>query len=84
MSQESKRPTRRTKLYVGRAHGRPEVFRSATEPSEATHGALYFAVVGPFRTRAAAYLDARTYPNPHIQCVADAERIIRYRKGGVQ
>ncbi|HEU4344088.1 MAG TPA: hypothetical protein VFU31_21240 [Candidatus Binatia bacterium] len=66
----------RTKPYVGfRAGKRPVVFRATATPTEASHGNLYLAVMGPFRTVRAARLTARTHPNPHIYHVTDAERI---------
>lgn len=68
----------RTRIYVGhKAGSKPQVFRSETEPTRDTHGHLYAAVVGPFRTMRAAKLDAETWPNPHIYHVDDAERIAR-------
>ena len=70
----------RPRIYVGHnatVGKRPEVFKSLTPPTAASHGHLYAAVVGPFRTLRAAILDATTYPNPHIYHVDDAERIAR-------
>jgi hypothetical protein len=66
------------RLYVGHLRtGGCAVFRAASRPTEDQYGHLYFAVTGPFRTLAAARLDADSFPNPHIYCVADAERIVR-------
>jgi hypothetical protein len=68
----------RERIYVGCNNGGTtrEVFRSATEPTAASHGDRYAAVIGPFRTRrAAAFLIAGGWNNPHVQQVADAERI---------
>ena len=70
----------RTKLYVGLTldcTARRQVFRSATTPTEASHGKLYGAVIGPFRTRRGADFMAMYggSNNPHLCCVADAERL---------
>lgn len=67
----------RKKIYVGIAKDKREVFLSATEPSQESHGHLYGAVVGAFRTRRAAqYMaDYGSHNNPHLQSVADAERL---------
>lgn len=68
----------RPRIYVGYGKGRlREVFRSATEPTEATHGDKYFASMGPFRTLRGAKADVNFggCGNPHIRCVTDAERI---------
>lgn len=69
----------KTKLYVGLQGSKREVFRSATEPTETSHGHLYAASVGPFRTRRGAEFMARYggNGNPHLQCVNDAERIAK-------
>ena len=65
-----------TRPYVGLKDGRREVFRSITVPTEASHGHLYGAVIGPFRTvRAARFMAQHGANNPHVQTVADAERI---------
>ncbi len=71
-----------SQLYVGCAGAKPrEVFRSDVEPTAATHGARYNAVIGPFRTRAGADFMARYgQGNPHVQCVRDAERLARLIK----
>jgi len=54
------------------------VFKSATKPTEATHGHQYLAVIGPFRTKAGAEFMANNgWNNPHCQCVADAERLAK-------
>lgn len=49
-------------------------------------GVTVGAIIGPFRTRRAADLCASTGgANPHIQCVADAERIAkRIARGGTE
>lgn len=67
------------RIYVGLKPGSREVFRYETTPTEASHGHLYNAAVGPFQTmrgaRWAASLAA--VGNPHYQTVADAERIAK-------
>ena len=54
-----------------------EIFRAETEPTPASHGHLYAAVWGPFRTKRGATFGAswRARGNPHAQTVADVERI---------
>jgi hypothetical protein len=66
----------RTKPYVGiNNDGTREVFRAAN-PTEETHGQKYAAVIGPFKTkRAAEFMAKYGRSNPHLQTVADAERI---------
>jgi hypothetical protein len=67
-----------SKLYVGVNAGKREVFRSSVNPSQETHGAKYAAVIGPFKTkRAAEFMAKYGQGNPHLQTVADAERISR-------
>ncbi len=66
------------RFYVGCQEGRREVFKAAATPSQASHGQRYAAVIGPFRTlRAARLMAQQGGTNPHLQCVADAERIAR-------
>ncbi len=65
----------RKRIYVGvNRYGR-EVFNSATVPTEQSHGHLYGATIGPFRTRRGAEFMAANGNNPHCQSVADAERL---------
>jgi hypothetical protein len=68
-----------TKPYVGLiGGGKREVFRSATTPTNDSHGAQYLAVIGPFRTvRGANFMRDHGQGNPHCQCVADAERLAK-------
>jgi hypothetical protein len=70
------------KLYVGCRRGTLErdVIRTA-DPSEAAHGDRYFALIGPFRTRAGADI-MRTAHGPNIQTVSDAERAARRKAMG--
>lgn len=68
----------RERYYVGLAGNARFLFRSATAPTEATHGAQFNAVIGPFQTkRGAEFMRAYGRGNPHCQCVADAERLAR-------
>jgi len=69
-----------TRPYLGHVPGsglRWQYFRSATAPTVATHGDTYRAVWGPFRTARGARWAARACQtsNPHVQHVADAERL---------
>jgi len=67
------------KYYVGIRQLTREVFRSSTTPTAQTTP-QYAAVIGPFRTkRGAAFMVQSGRNNPHIQTVADAERLARYR-----
>lgn len=70
-------------IYVGMIRGTldREVFKSAQAPTQETHGDRYLAVIGPFRTMRAARFLATQYNNPHVQCVADAERIAKELAG---
>jgi hypothetical protein len=62
--------------YVGYANGGRWLFTSAAEPTTETHGHVYAAVIGPFRTkRGAEYMLAHGENNPHCLTVADAERL---------
>jgi hypothetical protein len=69
-------------IYLGHKAGEPsQVFRSATEPTRQSHGAVFDAVVGPFRTvRGAKYMRDHGCGNPHCRCVADAERLSKPKK----
>lgn len=71
-----------SRLYVGCKVGQPrKVFRAKEKPTFDSHGHLYNAVIGPFRTKAAAvFMAEHGGGNPHCLCVADAERIVR-KKG---
>lgn len=70
-----------SKLYVGLRNGLREIFRNGTEPTAESHGDKYAAVIGPFRTLTGALAMVHFGAgNPHIQCVADAERIGRKYK----
>ena len=66
-------------MYVGIAHtGTREVFKCSVIPTEKGVGDLYAAVIGPFKTlRGARFMRDQGGRNPHVQCVADAERIAK-------
>jgi len=51
------------------------VFRSSEVPTSNTHGKIYSAVIGPFKTKRAAVFMANCHNNPHCRSVSDAERI---------
>jgi hypothetical protein len=57
------------------------VFPCEAVPTFESHGHLFAAVVGPFRTKRAAVFMAMTAPNPHCHCVADAERLVKLYPG---
>ena len=47
-------------------------------PTPETHSDRYNEVIGPFRTRKGAeYMAQHGANNPHLQTVADAERIVK-------
>jgi len=75
-----------TKYYVGRKGTKGEVFTSSKTPTADTHGHLYRAVTGPFRTKKGAMFMAECgYNNPHCSTVSEAERLakkhIRVKEG---
>jgi len=65
------------KTYVGRRAGAgAEIFSVGTEPTEATHGDRYAAVIGPFKSiTGARIMVAHGGGNPHIQGTWDADRM---------
>ena len=66
-------------FYLGR-RGQDDLilFRSSTTPTEETHGHLYTAVIGPFKSKVGASYFARYgRNNPHIRTADDAERLAR-------
>lgn len=68
----------KAKHYVGMNEGTRTVFRSISAPTEETHGNQFLAVMGPFQTlRGATFAAEHGRGNPHIQTVADAERLAR-------
>ena len=65
-------------IYVGQTAEKRVVFHVSNEPTFESHGEIYAACIGPFRTKRAALWMAdpvRGQGNPHCQCVADAERL---------
>ena len=61
------------RIYVGQRAGKRTIFLSDSTPTQESHGHLYNAVIGPFRTRRAAEI-MRDAHGPQIQSVADAEK----------
>jgi hypothetical protein len=71
-----------SRWYVGHKDGRLEIFQSTAIPTFTSHGFVYAAVVGPFRTkRAALYMAQHGRNNPHLLSVGDAERIAKMESG---
>jgi len=67
-------------IYVGLLKDKleREVFTTFLRPIQETHGHLYCAVIGPFRTkRGATFMALYGSGNPHLQCVRDAERLAK-------
>lgn len=65
-------------IYVGIKGSKREVFRSATKPTEESHGHQYVAVIGPFRTlQGAKFMATYGEGNPHCQTVAEAEKLAK-------
>jgi hypothetical protein len=66
-------------IYLGRRkQGDLVRFRSSTIPTKESHGHLYTAVIGPFKSKVGASYFARYgRNNPHIQTADDAERLAR-------
>ena len=66
-------------IYLGkRKQGDLVQFRSSTIPTKESHGHLYTAVIGPFRSKVGASYFARYgRNNPQIRTVDDAERLAR-------
>jgi hypothetical protein len=65
------------KWFVGHIKGGKLVaFQCKDTPTADTHGRIYGAVVGPFKTKRAAMWAENNGPgNPHFQHVNDAERL---------
>lgn len=69
--------TRRPYLGLNSEKGVREVFRAEVTPTAESHP-QYKAVVGPFRTsQAARFMRDCGVNNPHVQTVADAERLAK-------
>jgi hypothetical protein len=73
------------KYYVGLKGGyQGEVFQAESTPTDQTHGGLYKAAIGPFRTKRGAAWMANTgtgLTNPHCRTVRDAERLAKKYAG---
>jgi hypothetical protein len=69
--------TKTRRVYVGhKKGGGSEVLRLFDTPTQERFGDTYAAFTGPFRTvRGAKALIHYGVSNPHMTCVADAERI---------
>jgi hypothetical protein len=65
------------KYYIGHLRGgKLQAFQSNKLPTHESHGKLYYAVTGPFKTkRAALWAEKYGYNNPHFQTIDDAERL---------
>jgi len=70
---------KRFKIWVGcRKDGPWEVFRPAIVPTRETHGEIFFACIGPFKTvRGAKWMAKYGKNNPHGQTVEESERIAK-------
>ena len=66
-------------IYLGkRKQGDLVQFRSPIIPTKESHGHLYTAVIGPFKSKVGASYFARYgRNNPHIRTADDAERLAR-------
>jgi hypothetical protein len=55
-----------------------QLFRSPYIPTEESHGELYGAVIGPFRTkRGAKFMEIYGKNNPHCNTVYQAEKLAK-------
>ncbi len=71
----------RQKYYVGCNVGARIVFRSPTVPTAETHGDIYNAVIGPFRTKyGASFMAKYGQGNPHCRTVGEAEKLAANEK----
>lgn len=63
-------------IFLGYKNGKPERVDSPTIPTFQSHGNQFDCMVGPFRTvRGLKAMIKWGRNNPHMQTVADAERI---------
>mgnify|MGYP001616372318 CR=1 FL=1 len=70
------------KTYVGLKEGTREVFSAHEEPTQASHGDRYVAVVGPFHSMDGARVMAvHGGGNPHLQTAGDADRMAAQHAG---
>lgn len=71
----------KTEYYVGlKQFNKTEVFRSAIEPTQESHGEFYNAIIGPFRTKAGAYFMANNAFTSYCQTVSNAEELAQIDK----
>lgn len=64
--------------YLGKHNGTLTLFHWPHTPTKESHGHLYAAVIGPFRSRVGAQYFARYgRNNPHLRTAGDAERLAR-------
>lgn len=78
-------PFQRRRWYVGvgKTTGCYVAFATRIIPNWNLTGTIYGAIIGPFATRRGARFMARSgRGNPHLQTVADAERIAKKYAGG--
>jgi hypothetical protein len=66
-------------IYLGKQkQGDLVQFRSPIVPTKESHGRLYTAIIGPFKSKVGASYFARYgQNNPHIRTADDAERLAR-------
>lgn len=68
----------RKRHYVGCKAGTRTVFSCVGWATENTHGHMFNAVIGPFRTkRGATFMAEHGANNPHCITVSDAERLAK-------
>jgi hypothetical protein len=66
------------RYYLGYKSGQRELFRANAIPTVQSHGHLYAAVTGPFRTkRGAIFMRDYGNNNPHCRCVSEAEKLAK-------
>jgi hypothetical protein len=77
-TQNASKSPARSRIWLGLREGKRTVFRSVETPSWDSHGRLYSAVIGPFRTkRGAEFMRDHGDANPHCRTVNDAEHLAR-------
>ena len=66
----------KTKIYIGVTPDSYQIFRSDLTPTLESHGHLYNAVIGAFKTlRGAKFMRQYGKGNPHCTTVDEAERL---------
>ncbi len=70
------------KYHLGIKEGNVrELFKSASTPTQESHGSKYLCTIGPFKTRRGAiFMRDHGRNNPHCQTVSQAERIAAGQK----